>query len=106
MSRARALALVAVLLLAAAVTTAAVAPAAGQRYKDRRVVDVLREFQRQGVRIVFSTALVRPEMRVTTEPTDDDRQKVITAILAPHGLMPRVGPRGILLVVRAARSSQ
>jgi hypothetical protein len=99
MTRARVVALAAVLLLAAVV-----GHAAGPRYKDRRVVDVLREFQKQGMRIVFSTALVRPEMRVAAEPVDDgDRRKVITAILVPHGLMPRVGPRGVLLIVRAPR---
>jgi hypothetical protein len=98
--RARPLALLSLLLMTAHVATSLV-DAAGQPYKDRRVVDVLREFQRQGVRIIFSTGLVRPDMRVGDEPVGDDRQKIITAILAPHGLVARVGLRGILLIVRS-----
>jgi hypothetical protein len=79
----------------------AVPNAAAQPYKDRRVVDVLRDFQRQGVRVNFSTALVTPDMRVGEEPRGDDPQDIIIAILAPHDLTLSVGLRGILLVVRA-----
>jgi hypothetical protein len=100
-TKVRALALLSLLLMAAPVAASVAEAAAVQPYKDRRVVDVLRDFQRQGVRIIFSTALVRPEMRVTAEPAGDNPQKVITAILAPHGLVPTVGLRGVLLVVRA-----
>lgn len=75
--------------------------AAAQPYKDRRVVEVLRDFQRQGVRVNFSTALVTPDMRVGEEPRGDEPQDIIIAILAPHDLTLSVGLRGILLVVRA-----
>jgi hypothetical protein len=74
--------------------------AAAQPYKDRRVVEVLRDFQRQGVRVIFSSALVTPDMRVREEPHGADSQDIISAILAPHDLTIRVGLRGILLVVR------
>jgi hypothetical protein len=74
---------------------------AAQPYKDRQVVEVLRDFQRQGVRIIFSTALVTPDMRVGEEPHGDDPQDIIVAMLAPHALTLRVGLRRILLVVRA-----
>lgn len=76
--------------------------AAAQPYKDRRVVEVLRDFQRQGVRVVFSTGLVTPDMRVGVEPHGTKPEEVIAAILAPHDLALRVGLRGILLVVPAA----
>jgi hypothetical protein len=76
--------------------------AAAQPYKDRQVAEVLREFQRQGARVVFSSALVTPHMRVVEEPPGDDPEDIITAILAPHDLTLRVGLRGILLVVLAA----
>lgn len=75
--------------------------AAAQPYKDRQVVEVLRDFQRQGVRVNFSTALVTPDMRVAEEPRGDDPQDIIIAILAPRNLTLSVGLRGILLVVRA-----
>jgi hypothetical protein len=79
--------------------------AAAQPYKDRQVVDVLRGFQRQGVKIIFSSALVTPELRVIEEPHGDDPQEIITAILAPHDLTVRVGLRGVLLVVRATSAN-
>jgi hypothetical protein len=69
-------------------------------YRDRQVAEILKDFQRQGVRIVFSTGLVTPDMRVGAEPQTAKPMDVIAAILAPHDLTLRVGPRGILLVVR------
>jgi hypothetical protein len=80
----------------------AMSHAAAQPYKDRQVHEVLRDFQQQGVRVIFSTRLVRPNMRVGVEPHGDRPEEVITAILAPHDLTIRVGLRGILLVVPAA----
>ena len=71
-------------------------------YKDRPLTDVLKDFQRQGLRVVFSTGLVRPGMRVGPEPHGSRPEDVLAAILAPHDLMLRPGPRGILLVVRIA----
>lgn len=73
-----------------------------QTYKDRRVIDVLRDFQRQGVRLIFSTRLVRHDMWVTDEPKGTEARHIITAVLAPHGLTTRVGPRGVLMVIRAS----
>jgi hypothetical protein len=76
-----------------------------QTYKDRRVIDVLKDFQRQGVRLIFSTRLVRPDMWVIDEPRGAEARQIITAILAPHGLATRVGPRGVLMVIRASVAS-
>lgn len=73
-----------------------------QTYKDHRVIDVLKEFQRQGVRLIFSTRLVRPDMWVIDEPKGTDARQIIAAILVPHGLATRVGPRGVLMVIRAS----
>jgi hypothetical protein len=36
------------------------------------------------VRVIFSTALVTPDIRVGEEPHGNDRQDIITAILAQH----------------------
>jgi hypothetical protein len=90
------------LLLIIGLCSGAVSHAAAQPYKDRQVVEVLRDFQRQGVRVIFSTGLVTPDMRVGVEPHGAKPGDVITAILAPHDLRLRVGLRGILLVVSAA----
>lgn len=70
-------------------------------YQGRAVSDVLRDFQKAGVRIVFSDALVRSTLRVLQESTAETPREIIDAILAPHRLAVRVGPAGMLLVVRA-----
>ncbi|MCK5378900.1 MAG: TonB-dependent receptor, partial [Acidobacteria bacterium] len=55
----------------------------------------------QGVSVVFSTALVRPEMRVDREPEAHDPRNILQEILEPHGLDVQEGPGGRLVVVRA-----
>jgi hypothetical protein len=92
-------------LLVLGLSSRAVFPAAPQPYKDRRVVEVLRELQRQGVRVVFSTRLVTPEMRVAVEPHGATPEQIITAMLAPHNLTLGVGLRGMLLVVPATSAT-
>jgi hypothetical protein len=85
-----------------AVPLATTEASGAQTYKDRRVIDVLKDFERQGVRLIFSTRLVRPDMWVIDEPRGAEARQIITAILAPHGLATRVGPRGVLMVIRAS----
>ncbi len=55
----------------------------------------------QGVAVVFSTALVRPEMRVVQEPRAGDLREILKEILEPHGLDVQEGPGGRLVVVKA-----
>ena len=85
---------------------ALVAPAplahAQPRYAGRPLAEALQQLSRQGLRIVFSTELVRPEMRVAQEPRATAPRDILTEILAPHGLTVRPGPRDTLLVIRTA----
>ncbi len=64
----------------------------------------LTELQSQGLDIFFSSALVRPEMIVETEPRGSSPREVLTALLEPHGLAVHEGPDGSLLVVPRART--
>ena len=78
---------------------------AGQRqratkYAGRPLGDVLRELQATGLNIVFSSEIVRPTMKVLTEPKAVRPRKILDEILRPHGLQVRSGPGGALLVVR------
>ena len=66
----------------------------------RPVADVLRQLQRRGLAIVFSSELVRDDMPVKSEPPDGPDREVLDAILAPHGLEIQNGPGRTLLVVR------
>ena len=72
-------------------------------YAGRPVADVLQELQTPEQRIIFSTDLVKPAMRVQAEPKSTDPKEIARAILEPHGLTVRPGPRGTLLVVALPR---
>jgi len=69
------------------------------RYAGRPLEAALFELRARGLRIVFSSNVVRPEMRVEREPAASEPRQVLEEILAPHGLIAREGPNGILVVV-------
>jgi Ca-activated chloride channel family protein len=69
-------------------------------YAGKRLGDVLRDLQRRGLNIVFSSELVKPDMKVATEPKATTPRKILDEVLAPHGLAVRTGPRDSLIVVR------
>ena len=61
----------------------------------------LQSFQARGLRIVFSSNIVTSDMRVRLEPRARTPRAQLDEILAPHGLVAREGPGGILQIVRA-----
>jgi hypothetical protein len=70
------------------------------RYEGRPLADVLRDMQRDGLRVVFSSELVRPEMRVSSEPKSKDARGRLDELLRPFGLGTQPGQNGTILVVR------
>lgn len=74
---------------------------AGASWLGRPLTDVLRELQSQGLRIVFTSQLVRPEMKVEAEPVSGDPRRILDEVLAPHGLKAEERVGGTLVVVRA-----
>ena len=74
----------------------------GPRYAGRPLVDVLQDLNRRGLRIVFSTSLVPPALRVSAEPAGSPRD-ILDQVLRPHGLYARPGAQGLLIVARAPR---
>lgn len=77
-------------------------PAAGRAdWRGRPLAGALRELQAQGLRIVFTSQLVRPEMQVEAEPVSGDPRRILDEILAPHGLRAEERVGGTLVVVRA-----
>ena len=80
----------------------AVATQTAGRYAGRPLADVLHHLQSRGLKVVFSSELVRPEMRVASEPTSTDPRQMLDEVLEPHGLHAAAGPKGTWLVVRAA----
>jgi hypothetical protein len=80
------------------------APSAGStagRFQGWSLTDALLALESAGLRVVFSSQLVRPEMRVEQEPRAGAPREILDEILAPHGLraVPSDGDR--LVVVRA-----
>jgi hypothetical protein len=78
------------------------APTAG-RYAGRPLEDVLVALGSRGLKILSSSDLVKPEMRVESEPTSTDPRKILDEVLKPHGLraVPAVSKKDALQVVRA-----
>ena len=74
---------------------------AGADWLGRPLTDALSELQSQGLRIVFTSQLVRPEMRVEAEPVSGDPRRILDEILAPHGLRAEERIGGTLVIVRA-----
>jgi len=72
-------------------------------FAGRRLDDALRVLQMHGLRLVFSSELVTPDMRVRVEPRATVAREQLTEILEPHGLMAESGPGGVIQVVRQKR---
>ncbi len=82
------------------------APGLAQRrpesWAGMRLEAALEAMQAQGLRIVFSSQLVTPDMRVLVEPRARALRAKLDEIVEPHGLRADDGPGRIVLVVRAA----
>ena len=76
----------------------------GTHVAGRRVDEVLSLLQQRGMRIIFSTQVVRSDMRVSVEPSGATLRAVLDEVLQAHGLMVREGPGGTLLVVLNPRA--
>jgi hypothetical protein len=72
------------------------APLAGhhesEKYEGRRLADALRRLQSTGLRIVFSSATVTPNMRVVAEPRTKVARQILDELLEPHDLKARRVP--------------
>lgn len=80
----------------------AVFAVAQARFAGRPLADVLREMQQRGLNVVYSSDLVKPEMRVVNEPHTTDDRAILDEILPPLGLAAKNGPGGVVLIVRGA----
>lgn len=97
-------ALVAVALLWTGATGYAQEPAGTSRLRGRFLHDVLADLQKQGLKIIYSNPVVRPDMRVSIEPHGTSLRRVLDELLSPHGLIAQDGPGGTVLVVKNPRA--
>jgi hypothetical protein len=92
-------ALVFVFVLTSAAAGASAQPPA--RLAGLPLEEALRHLQARGLTVVYSSELVRAEMKVVAEPKSAAPRRILDEILKPHGLEIRSGAKGTLLVVRA-----
>jgi hypothetical protein len=85
------------LLLACLVATAEAAT-----WRGMAVEEVLERLRESGVPLLYSSDLVKPWMRVESEPRAVEPQALLAEILAPHGITVARGPEDTLMLVREA----
>ena len=78
--------------------------AAPDRYAGRPLLEILQQMRAEGMKLVFSSAVVTPDLVVTVEPRSMDATGILAEILPPLGLEARPGPSGSTLIVPAALS--
>ena len=61
-------------------------------FTGKPLTEALRHLQSEGLRIVFTSQVVRPEMWVEIEPIATEPRAVLDELPAPHGLFAREGP--------------
>lgn len=71
------------------------------RFRGLSLTHALLALESAGLRVVFSSQLVRPEMRVEQEPRRGSPREILAEILAPHGLRVVAATGGRWVVVRA-----
>ena len=86
--------------LAALLLLGAPLVADASRFRGEPLSDALARLRRLGLKIVFTSEVVEPGMRVETEPASTEPRAILDELLAPHGLEARDGPRGTLVVLR------
>jgi Ca-activated chloride channel family protein len=74
-------------------------------YAGKTLEEALHDIQMKGVKLLFSSDLVRPELKVAIEPKSDSPQQILQELLVPHGLDVQNGPAKTLLVVRKLAST-
>ncbi len=75
-------------------------------YADKLLTDVLTDLQARGLRIIYSSELVRPWMRVRDVPSAETPAAILREVLLPHGLEAVAGPGDSWLIVRAPPPEQ
>jgi hypothetical protein len=91
---------------AAAVILTLACPAAGAIEKGQPLAAALDELVREGLRLVYSSALVGPELRVLGDPGAGAPQERAARLLAPHGLALDPIQPGVFAVVRRDEPSR
>lgn len=88
-------------LLAAPWATSFAADDAAPRFAGRSLEEALDMLREDGLRLFYTSKVVRTDLQVESEPPADEPIAILTDLLEPHGLLARPGPGGRLMIVEA-----
>ncbi|MBZ0114795.1 MAG: outer membrane lipoprotein-sorting protein [Thermoanaerobaculia bacterium] len=97
--RACLLAILGTLLLFVAPAQLAAETQEGMKYVCRQLDEVLQDFRSQGLKVIYSSEWVRPEMQIKEAPEGHTLRELLDNVLQPFGLMAKDGGNGVLLVI-------
>jgi hypothetical protein len=81
------------------------APALASGLADLSLEQALDELQARGLSVLYSSDLVKPDMRVMREPSAGTAREILEELVGPHGIRIVEGPSGTLLLTRSTRST-
>ncbi len=70
-------------------------------FAGKTLTEALLELAARGLKIVFTSSVVTPDLVVEREPAATEPRRILDELLAPHGLAARDGPNETLVVVPA-----
>jgi outer membrane cobalamin receptor len=79
----------------------AAAPALASGFADLSLEQALDELQARGLSILYSSDLVKPDMRVMREASGGTAREILEELVVPHGIRVMEGPSGTLLLTRS-----
>ncbi len=100
----RRFALIVTLIAWSPLVPAAEGPESPSRYVCQPLTVALEDLRQQGLKIIYSSELVTPNLQIKSEPASTEAspspRRILDLLLAPHGLRAIEGTGDILLVVR------
>jgi hypothetical protein len=85
--------------------SAATASAQATSLRGHSLAEALHVLEGRGLRLIYSTDVVRPEMIVGIEPRSTEPRLILDELLREHHLHATNGPRGSLVIVRDAEKA-
>ncbi len=88
-------------LVVAALLVTTAAQASLPSLEGKRLEEALGLLREAGLPLIYNSRVVRPDMRVVSEPAARSLREALAEILAPHELIPRQGPGGAIVIAPA-----
>ncbi len=87
-------------VIAALLLVCRAVPGADQDWQGALLEDYIDAWRDRGIRIIYSSDLVREEYRVQADPQSAEPEAALREVLAPYGLTVTAGPAGALLITQ------